>query len=57
MEDRAIPSHWEGDLPSGAKISYMAPLVERHSTLVMLIQVPSKDTEVRVVASSGHEKS
>jgi len=43
-EDRAIPGHWEGDLLSGAKNSYIATLEERHSRFVMLIKVPSKDT-------------
>jgi len=52
VEDRAIPGHWEGDLLSGAKNSYMATLVERHSRFAMLIQVPSKDTEVVVAALS-----
>lgn len=53
-EDRAIPGHWEGDLLSGAKNSYIATLVERHSRFAMLIQVSSKDTEVVVAALSQH---
>src|SRR5262252_6541354 len=44
-EDRAIPGHWEGDLLSGGKNSYVATLVERHSRFAMLIKVPSKATE------------
>jgi IS30 family transposase len=51
-EDRAVPGHWEGDLLSGAKNSYMATLVERHSRFAMLIKVPSKETEVVVAALS-----
>ena len=54
VEDRAIPGHWEGDLLSGAKNSYVATLVERHSRFAMLIKVPSKDTEVVVAALSQH---
>jgi IS30 family transposase len=54
VEDRAIPGHWEGDLLSGAKNSYIATLVERHSRFAMLIRVPSKDTEVVVAALSRH---
>jgi IS30 family transposase len=54
VEDRAVPGHWEGDLLSGAKNSYIATLVERHSRFAMLIQVPSKDTEVVVAALSRH---
>ena len=52
MEDRAIPGHWEGDLLSGAKHSYIATLVERHSRFVMLIKVPSRDTAEVVRALS-----
>jgi len=54
VEDRAIPGHWEGDLLSGAKNSYIATLVERHSRFAMLIKVLSKDTAVVVAALSRH---
>src|SRR3989442_2661336 len=54
VEDRAVPGHWEGDLLSGAKNSYIATLVERHSRFAMLIKVSSKDTEVVVAALSQH---
>jgi IS30 family transposase len=39
---------------SGAKNSYIATLVERHSRFAMLIKVPSKDTEAVVAALSRH---
>ena len=54
VEDRAVPGHWEGDLLVGAKNSYVATLVERHSRFVMLIKVPGKETEVVVAALSQH---
>ena len=54
VEDRAIPGHWEGDLLSGAKNSYIATLVERRSRFAMLIKVPSKETEAVVAALSQH---
>jgi IS30 family transposase len=54
VEDRAIPGHWEGDLLSGAKNSYLATLVERHSRFAMLIKVPSKETEAVVTALRQH---
>ena len=53
-EDRAIPGHWEGDLLSGGKNSYIATLVERHSRFLMLIKVRSKETEAVVTALSQH---
>jgi IS30 family transposase len=53
-EDRAVPGHWEGDLLSGAKNSYIATLVERHSRFAMLIKVPSKETQAVVAALSRH---
>src|SRR5260370_28982403 len=54
VEDRAIPGHWEGDLLSGSKNSYIATLVERHSRFAMLIKVPRKDTTTVVAALSKH---
>jgi IS30 family transposase len=54
VEDRAVPGHWEGDLLSGSKNSYIATLVERHSRFAMLIKVRSKETEAVVAALSQH---
>ena len=51
-EDRAVPGPWEGDLLSGAKNSYLATLVERHSRFALLIKVPSKETQAVVAALS-----
>ena len=45
--DRAVPGHWEGDLLTGARASYIATLVERASRFTILVKVPSKDS-VRV---------
>jgi len=50
VEDRAIPGHWEGDLLSGSKNSYIATLVERHTRYVMLAKVANKDTQTVVSA-------
>ena len=50
IEDRAVPGHWEGDLLSGSKNSYIATLVERHTRYVMLAKVANKDTETVVSA-------
>jgi IS30 family transposase len=50
VEDRAVPGHWEGDLLSGSKNSYIATLVERHTRYVMLAKVANKDTQTVVAA-------
>src|SRR5580658_7647511 len=53
-EDRAIPGHGEVDLLAGGKNSYIATLVERHSSFLMLVRVSDKDTAVAVAALSKH---
>ncbi len=50
VEDRAVPGHWEGDLITGSKNSYIATLVERHTCYVMLVKVTGKDTQTVVSA-------
>ena len=50
VEDRAVPGHWEGDLLSGSKNSYIATLVERHTRYVTLAKVANKDTQTVVSA-------
>ena len=50
VEDRAVPGHWEGDILSGSKNSYIATLVERQTRYVMLAKVVNKDTRTVVSA-------
>ena len=50
VEDRAVPGHWEGDLLSGSKNSYIATLVERHTRYVTLAKVANKDSQTVVSA-------
>ena len=54
VEDRAVPSHWEGDLTSGQGNTHMAALVECASRFVMLVNVEGKDTNSVVGAMKRH---
>ena len=44
----------KANLLAGGKNSYIATLVERHSRFLMLVKVPSKETEPVVAALSEH---
>ena len=57
VEDRAVPGHWEGDLLSGPRNSYMATLVERHTRYVTLVKVANKATRTVVSALIKQSKS
>ena len=45
IEDRAVPGHWEGDLLCGSHSTQIATLVERHSRFVMLVKLPTKNSQ------------
>jgi len=49
-ESLAVPGHWEGDLLSGSKNSYIATLVERHTRYVILMKIANKDTQTVISA-------
>jgi IS30 family transposase len=54
VADRAVPGHWEGDLLVGKAHSQIVTLVERQSRYVLLIRVPTKETQTVVHALARH---
>ncbi len=54
VASRAVPGHWEGDLLLGTKTSQIATLVERHSRFVMLVRVPTRETQTVVRGLTRH---
>ena len=50
VEDRAVPSHWEGDLICGLNNSFIATQVERRIRYAMLAKVQNKDTGTLITA-------
>jgi IS30 family transposase len=48
--DRAVPSHWEGDLVEGSRGTYIATVLERQSRFVVLVKLSEKNTEAVVDA-------
>lgn len=50
VEDRAVPSHWEGDLLCGSSNNYIVTLVERHSRYVLLAKVANRDSQSVITA-------
>jgi IS30 family transposase len=54
VEDLAVPLHWEGDLLCGSASSQIVTLVERQTRYVMLVKIPSKDSETVINALIRH---
>ncbi len=51
--DRAVPSHWEGDLLMGKRMTAIGTRVERRTRYLMLFPLPDGDTAESVRTASA----
>jgi IS30 family transposase len=56
VEDRAVPGRWGGNFIIYSANTHIAIQIARPSRLIMLLEVPGKDTNATVLALNGQLK-